>query len=209
MTQSYVHAKHKEQAAIELTDAMTKVYHWLEGSHLHLNISKTVCMYFSKTASVDNDPNVFVEGQKIRVVQEFKYLGVILDAQLRFRQQIIRIVHRMKFNLSNFRFIRNNLTPESAKLYLDAMIMPHMLYCITSWATACKTALKPIEVAYKQALKVLDRKPNMYQHCLILKKLERLNFDNTIKYADSVLIYKIIHSQAPPPLHEFVKKISK
>ena len=81
-----------------------------------------------------------------------------------------------------------------------------MFYCITSWATACKTALKPIETAYKQALKVLDRKPNMYHHCLILKKLERLNFDNTIKYADSVLIYKIIHSQAPPPLHEFVKK---
>lgn len=74
----------------------------------------------------------------------------------------------MRFNLSNFRFIRNNLTPESAKPYFDALIMPHV-YCITRWTTACKTALKEIEMAYKQALKVLDRKPNMYHHCLILK----------------------------------------
>ena len=88
------------------------------------------------------------------------------------------------------------------------MIMSHMLYCVTSWAAACKTALKPIETVYKQALKVLDKKPKTYHHCQILKKHERLNWDNTVKHTDAVLMYKIFHGQAPPPLQEFVKKNS-
>ena len=204
----YVHAKDKKHAAQELTDAMMNVYNWLEKSKLYLNISKTVCMYFSNRANTESDPNIFVQVKTIEVVQEFKYLGITLDSQLSFKQQIKKIVNRIKFNLSNFRFIRNNLTPESAKLYFDTMIMSHMLYCVTSWAAACKTTLKPIETVYKQALKVLDKKPKTYHHCQILKKHERLNWDNTVKHTDAVLMYKIFHGQAPPPLQEFVKKNS-
>ena len=169
----YVHAKDKKHAAQELTDAMTNVYNWLEKSQLYLNTSKTVCMYFSKRANTDSDTNVSVQGKTIEVVQEFKYLGITLDSQLLFKRQIKNTVNRIKFNLSNFRFIRNNLTLESAKLYFDTMIMSHMSYCVTSWASACKTRLKPIETVYKQALKVLDKKPKTYHHCQILKKHER------------------------------------
>lgn len=204
----YVHAKNKKQAAQELTVAMDNVYNWLESSQLQLNISKTVCMYFSKKTNTDSDPNILIQGKKMEVVQEFKYLGITIDSQLGFKQHVKRIVNRMKFNLSNFRFIRNNLTLEAAKLYFEAMIMSHMSYCITSWALACKTTLKPIETAYKQALKVLDKKPNTHHHCQILKKHERLNWVNTVKYNDSVLVFKIFHGLAPPPLQDFVKRNS-
>ena len=108
----YVHAKDKKHAAQELTDAMTNVYNWLEKSQLYLNISKTVCMYLSKRANTDSNPNVSVQGKTIEVVQEFKYLGITLDSQLIFKRQIKNIVNKIKFNLSNFRFIRNNLTLE-------------------------------------------------------------------------------------------------
>lgn len=53
---------------------------------------------------------------------------------------------------------------------------------------ACKTTIKPIAAVYKQALKVLDKKPKMYHHCYILEKYERLNLDNIVKYMDSVLV---------------------
>ncbi len=111
----------------------------------------------------------------------------------------------MRFNLSNFRYIRNNLTTDSAKLYLSAMIMPYMTYCVTTWALACKSTLRPVEIAYKQALKVLDKKPKTHHHCNILKKYELLSWENIITYADSTLVYKILHGLAPPPLKEFIK----
>lgn len=59
---------------------------------------------------------------------------LILDSQLLFKRQIKKNVNRIKYNLSNLRFIRNNPALESAKLYFDTMIMSYVLYCVTSWA---------------------------------------------------------------------------
>lgn len=186
--------------------AMINVSNWLQFSDLHLNVSKNVCMFFSKKASTDGDPDVFVHGTKLKIVHEFKYLGIVIDSQLCFKQQVKRTVNLIKFNLSNFTYIRNNLTIDSAKLYFNAMIVPYMTYCITTWSLACKSTLKPVEIAYKQALKTLDKKPRMYHHCSILKKCDLLSWENVIKYSDLILVYKIFRGLAPPPLKDFIKK---
>lgn len=53
--------------------------------------------------------NPEVLGAKLQVVQEFKYLSVIvLDSQLSFKKQVKKAVNVVKFNLASFRFVRNN-----------------------------------------------------------------------------------------------------
>ena len=81
----YVHAKSKQQAASKLTEALVHVSDWLKRSRLHLNINKTVCMFFSQKSSAQQ-ANVFIEGQKLLVVSDFKYLGIILDSNLTFKK---------------------------------------------------------------------------------------------------------------------------
>lgn len=201
----YVQAKNKCQAAQDLSAAIVHVSNWLQCSRLHLNAPKTVCMFFSKKGNNNILPDVFVNGNKLEAVGEFKYLGIIINSQLCFKQQVKRAVNQTKFNLSNFRYIRNNLTTESAKLYFSAMAMTHLTYCITIWALACKTTLKSAEIVYKQAIKILDKKTKAYHHCNILRKHGLLSWGNTIKHADGVLVYKILHGLAPPPLGEFIK----
>lgn len=46
---------------------------------------------------------------------------------------------------------KNNWTTEAAKLFMNAMILPHITYCPTSWSETCKTTLKPTEIVYKRA----------------------------------------------------------
>ena len=53
---------------------MSNVCNWLESSHLHLNVLKTVAIYFSKRVNKsDTDPNIFVGEKKLDTVQELKY----------------------------------------------------------------------------------------------------------------------------------------
>lgn len=54
----YVHTKTKHQAAEDLSSSLSNVSNWLQDSQLHLNVSKTVCMYFSKKASADTNSNI-------------------------------------------------------------------------------------------------------------------------------------------------------
>lgn len=116
-------------------------------------------------------------------------------------------MNRLKFNLANFRHIRNNLTTEASKLYFNAMILSHMNYCLTSWTQTGRTTLKPVERLYKQALKTLDKKSNSYHHCKILTKYKFLSWENLIRFADILLVYKSLHGLAPPLLNEFIKQI--
>ncbi len=79
----YVHAKSQQQAAQKVTDTMNQVAQWLINSHLHLNVRKAVCMFFFiKRPDYDVKADVFVQKQKLEVVHEFKYLGLLLDSQL-------------------------------------------------------------------------------------------------------------------------------
>ena len=92
----------------------------------------------------------------IKNVNEFKYLGVILDITLTFKSHIKKMSHI--YNLSNFRHIRNSLTVEASKTYFNAMILSYYHYCILCWSQASKSVLKSIRSLHKQALKILDRK---------------------------------------------------
>lgn len=152
----YVHGKNKQQAANILTEVLVHVSDWLSNSYLHLNISKTVCMYFSQKPTVIPHPDVFVKGEKLKVVSDFKYLGIILDSQLTFQKHAKKVAKIIQFNLANFRHIRPCLTIEAAKLFMHSMTFSHITYCFTSWSQASTTVLKSIESLYKQTLEIFD-----------------------------------------------------
>ncbi len=200
----YAHGSTKQQAAEKLTKALDGVAAWLNKACLKLNTSKTVGLFFSKKPTTSPDPDITLLGEKIQIVNKHKYLGILIDQQLSFKSHVKTVCRKIKFSLSNFRFIRNSMTMDAAKFYINAMIVSHLTYCLTSVAQGNKTTLKPLEMLYKQSLKVLDRKPNSYHHCLILKKHNLLSWDNLIKYANLCLVFKILHNAAPPPLQTFI-----
>lgn len=86
------------------------------------------------------------------------------------------------------------------------MILSHMKYCLTSWTQTSGITLQSLERLYKQALKILDKRSNSYHHCKILSKFGFLSWENMIKFADILLVYKILHGMAPPPHNEFIKQ---
>ena len=138
----YTHGKSATEVAKALTKAMQKVALWLHNSGLTLTLEKSVTMFFTNRVKLKECPDVSVNGQTINNVDKFKYLGVTLDPTLSFKNHVKK---------------------------LNAMIMPHFLYCITSCSQSNKTVLKS---QYKSALKIHDKKPQRYHHCHILNKYE-------------------------------------
>ena len=201
----YVHAKTKSEAAAILSGAMVPVSHWLHDACLHLNTKKTVCMFFSRQPAEGEQPSVLVNGERLDVVEQFKYLGVVFDSNLNFKQHVKKILHIIKFNLSNFKHIRPFLTTESAKAYMHTMIFSHITYCYTTWSHTSETILKPLKSLFKRTLKTMDKKPQHYHYCNILSKYNILDFDSQI-FMDACLIFKVLNGLAPPPLRDFIGK---
>lgn len=158
-------------------------------------------MFFAKQPPKIVQSGVFLRGEELALVNEFKYLGVILDSTLSFRKHIKKVSNSVKYNLANFRQIRNSLTNAAALMFLHCMILSHIDYCFTSWALACSTALKPIESLYKKALKTLDKKPYSHHICTILKKYNFLSFYSFKTFKFACAIYKSLHDLEQASLH--------
>ncbi len=77
----YVHDKTIEQVAQKISIAMTKCFDWFTQCCLKLDVRKSACMYFNiKKEEVQLD--ILVNGEKLQIVPDFKYLGDILDSHL-------------------------------------------------------------------------------------------------------------------------------
>lgn len=148
----FAHGKNQKEVAKILTKAMENVAKWLFDSCLTLNVGKTVSMYFTNRNELRDCPDICVNGQNIKNVHEFKYLGVTLDLTLNFKKHVKKLANSLKYNIANYRHIRNSLTTEASSTYLNAMILSHLSYCMTSWSQAGKSTLRPLESLYKNAL---------------------------------------------------------
>ncbi|OOO00385.1 MAG: hypothetical protein ATN35_07545 [Epulopiscium sp. Nele67-Bin004] len=204
----FMHGSSAARVDDQLTNSMQHITDWLKQNCLQLNVSKTVCMFFSKTKIHCPEPDVIVDGERLRVVSDFKYLRVVIDNNLTFKEHIKKVSKCIKFNLANFRHVRSCMSTTAALMYMHSMILSHITYCLTTWSQASSTALKPLFSLYKKTIKKLDKKSNDYHHCHILLKYKLLHLENLIKYAHLCLMYKIIHGLAPPVLNQFIKVAS-
>ena len=115
-----------------------------------------------------------------------------------------KICKNLKFTVANFRHLRNHMSTEAAKMYMFSLILSHINYCLPTWSTANSTTLKPVMSLYKQALKILDKKPKSHHHCSVLHKYRLLSWDNLITFKNCCLMFKIRFNLAPPPLCSLV-----
>jgi len=62
---------------------------------------KTVGMFFIKNNKASPNPDIIVAGEKLQIVNQYKYHGLVIDSHLSVKAHIEKIC----FNLANFRSI--------------------------------------------------------------------------------------------------------
>ena len=73
---------------------------------LTLNYKKTASMCFSIKRKANENSRVKIDEIEIDQVVEFKFVGVILDSQLKFNRHVKKLCKTVKPNLNCFRLIR-------------------------------------------------------------------------------------------------------
>ena len=192
----YSPAKTPGGSAESLTLAMDKVNEWLSLNRLTLNMKKTVSMCFSIRAH-PAQLRVLSQGQEVEVVDECKFLGVILDPRLKFDKHVKMVCKSVRTNLNCFRLIRHCIPLEAAQLYLHGMIFSKLSYCVTVWSQAPPTVMLPLTILYKQAIKIMAKRDMRWHYCNILKNCNLLSFENFVKFSTLKLVFKCLHGLAP------------
>ncbi|KOB67909.1 Uncharacterized protein OBRU01_19099 [Operophtera brumata] len=93
---------------------------------------------------------------------EIKYLGVLLDNQLRWKPHIKSLSGRIRKLIYVFKTLRHVCDPSQLVSVYYALGQSIITYCISSWGGCPKSTLITLERAQRAVLKVLSFKPYRY-----------------------------------------------
>ena len=121
---------------------------WSVSHYSRFEMTKSAIMHMSRrtTPDLENEgqrialprPHLVLNGQLIEEVQSYKYLGIIIDAQLRWKEQAQRVIGNATKWLLQYRRLTRPSTGTSARLMRQLYIsvaLPKITYGIDVWYT--------------------------------------------------------------------------
>ena len=133
---------------------VNELLRWSEMWDLKLNLAKTKVMVFRNKQA--GSVSIQADGYQTEQVQEFKYLGVMLDSRLRFdvHAEYAAIKTRKAFGrISRLINGRQGVTVQCGLELYKALVRPHMEFSLPAWASMPESSIKLIEKVQGQSLR--------------------------------------------------------
>jgi len=118
-----------------------------------INSIKTKLMVFGDQS---NKVNIGILNAVIEQVNNYKYLGVILDPMLDFRMHVDYTISKAKIALSKISTLIKGRQKISVKLEIDlfkSLIRPHLKYAIPVWVNISDKDMEKLEMTQVQCLR--------------------------------------------------------
>jgi hypothetical protein len=178
---------------------LIKIKKWLNRNVLSLNVSKTKCLpIFTRR---DADPG----GRELRLhvcggpqslacncavierVEEYKYLGVILNSKFNWVPQIQQLKTRIRRFLYAFGQMGRVMTVAQCRSVYCAYVQSLLEYGILAWGGSASTILKPLAVSQKAIMKKILKKSVRYPTHILFQDFPVLNIKQL--YVKNLAIY--------------------
>ena len=116
---------------------------WFKVNRLSLNIKKTNFIVFGSRNSNVNF-NIHINNIKIDRVNDTKFLGVHIDANLSWSKHLNVIQKKVSKSIGVMSRIKNKLNEETKLTLYSTLILPHLTYCCSIWGNTYKSRLSEL-----------------------------------------------------------------
>ena len=183
---------------MSLEDQLNRIDQWLTKNKLTINTSKTKSIFFGSKARLNTyySENLTISyGETpLETVTLAKYLGVIFDDKLSWKEHVASIKSKAYHKLYKLKYISDFLTPFAKQLLIKSLVFPYLNYCSSSW--------NHLNVSTKYSLQKLFNKSLNFMNS------PQKSIDEMWNVNLSITTFKAIHGLAPPYLCEKVKLTS-
>ena len=220
---------------------LDEVNRYMCSNQLHINISKSCYIHFkpnfaneermtcARLRPIDTIYSLKLNGQKLKQVDNVKFLGVIIDEKLSWDSHITYLETKLKLSIVIIKRIKRFIPVTEYEMIYNALFLSHLTYCITSWGGTSKTKLSKIFSIQKRCIRLLFGNEYTFDHrefyetCARARSYENhklkknfalehtkpifngksiLNLENLYKYHSFMEVFKIIKFQTPISLFQ-------
>ena len=115
------------------------VMDWLKANNLSLDVMKTEFILTGTTQNILKIGDLLairLQGHTVKGAYKAKYLGIVIDDKLTWKDHIDYVSLKIKHNLGIMKRVRNDIPKESLIALYRTMVEPYLRYCNNIWENA-------------------------------------------------------------------------
>ena len=143
----------------EVNVEIQKVYAWLESNKLTLNISKSKFMLITNSKRSSKDFSVKINGEALEQCSSYKYLGVIFDRNLNWKEHINYVCQKVSKACGALVKLRHCVNTNILREFYFSLFQSYVKYGLLVWGNASSTSLHPLQILMNKALKIMTFSP--------------------------------------------------
>ena len=145
-----------------VNDELKKIYEWFNVNKLSLNADKTKYSLFHKPSKTDDLPlllpKVLINDKEVEKVGSIKFLGVLLDEHLSWKEHTRYTENEIVKNIGLLYRAKPFLGKHSLLTLYYSYIHTYLNYANLSWASTNKTNQKKLLSQQKHAIRIVNKK---------------------------------------------------
>lgn len=175
---------------------------WFKANKLSLNVNKTNYIKFTNNL---NEPNIDqlkikINNEEITQVQNTKFLGVIIDDKLTWKEHISKLGNKISAINYNLRLAKNTLNKTNLKTLYQTLIQSQLEYGINLWGGTNQTTLKRLEITQKKSIRIINKVKYNEPTKQLFKTNKLLKLNDLYKLNIAKFMYKATNNLLPNKL---------
>ena len=188
-----------------MTEVLKDLFQWFSANKLTVNLDKTCYTIFkSRNKKIPGYLNsVQIENAIVKKVPSAKYLGVILDENLDWKEHIANINKSLIKTSNSFKIIKHQVPKLDKIIVYYAYIYSKIQYGIEVYGRASNTALRKVQTQQNRAIKILFNRDFLTPTRSLHKDIDILLVEDIFKLNILKFVYKQQNQLLPNIFNNF------
>lgn len=183
----YISGQNLEVMMEKLNSDMDKLFKWLCANDLKLNLEKTKCMVFGEKSDVQ----VKINNVEKESVRQYKYLGIIIDDKLKFKENVDYICKKFGMKIGILARLRKNIDYVTCVNIYKTVTAPNLDYVSTILLNCNAGEFDRLQKMQNKAMRIILRVSRRTSVKEMLSVLCFLSVKQRVMYNVMILVYKI------------------
>ena len=153
-----VAAKSAAEAERKLQALLNRIGRWARAWRFVFSAEKSTAVVFSRSHAAPESPLLFINGRRIPSAESAKFLGLLFDRKLLWKNQVDQVIQRCKKTANLMSILtRHKFGPRNQVLIniFKAVVRSQVDYGLIVYAGACKSRIKAIDVVLRSIMRAI------------------------------------------------------
>ena len=132
---------------------------------------------------------VSIKNSKIKRVYGTKFLGILIDDRLNWKEHISLICSKLSKCIAIIYKAKYLLDKDSLVMLYDSLFVPYLSYCSEIWGNTYKTNINCVCVLQKKVLRIVCNVDYQYHSNVLFKELRMLKLFDIIELKTAMIMY--------------------